>query len=84
MRKRVSDTAEYGDMTRGKVIVDQRTRKKMKKILKDIQSGKFAREWIKENEEGRKNLDEMRKKEAAHPIEEVGKELRAMMPWMKE
>ncbi len=82
MRKRVSDTAEYGDMTRGKVVVDGRTRKKMKKILKDIQSGKFAREWIKENEEGRAKFEKMRKDEAGHKIEEVGERLRKMMPWM--
>lgn len=84
MRRRVSDTAEYGDMTRGKVVIDQRTRKKMKKMLKDVQSGKFAREWIKENEAGRPKFEQMRKDEAAHQIEQVGKELRGMMPWMKK
>jgi len=84
MRQRVSDTAEYGDMTRGKVVIDERARRKMKKMLKDIQSGKFAREWIKENEAGRPKFNEMRKKEAAHPIEEVGRKLRDMMPWMKK
>ena len=84
MRKRISDTAEYGDMTRGKVIIDKRTRKKMKKLLKDVQSGKFAREWIKENEAGRPKFNELRKQEAAHPIEEVGRRLREMMPWMKK
>ena len=84
MRQRVSDTAEYGDMTRGKEVIDERTRKKMKKLLKDVRSGKFAREWIKENEAGRPNFNEMRKKEAAHPIEEVGKRLRGMMPWMEK
>ncbi|MFH1245116.1 MAG: ketol-acid reductoisomerase [Candidatus Omnitrophota bacterium] len=82
MRQRVSDTAEYGDMTRGKVIIDEKTRKKMKKMLKNIQSGKFAREWIKENETGRVKFNEMRQQEAKHPIEEVGARLRAMMPWM--
>ncbi len=84
MRQRVSDTAEYGDMTRGKVVIDERTRKKMKKLLKDVRSGKFAREWIKENEAGRPKFNEMRKKEAAHPVEEVGRKLREMMPWMKK
>ncbi len=83
MRKRISDTAEYGDMTRGKVIIDERTRKKMKRLLKDVQSGKFAREWIKENEAGGLKFKELRKQEAAHPIEEVGRRLREMMPWMK-
>jgi ketol-acid reductoisomerase len=83
MRKRVSDTAEYGDMTRGKVVIDERARKKMKKMLKDVQSGKFAREWIKENEAGCPKFNEMRKQGAAHPIEKVGENLRGMMPWMK-
>ncbi|MFH1045857.1 MAG: ketol-acid reductoisomerase [Candidatus Omnitrophota bacterium] len=83
MRQRVSDTAEYGDMTRGKVIINDQTRKRMKKMLKDVQTGKFAREWIKENEAGRPKFNEMRKKEAGHKIEEVGKRLREMMPWMK-
>ncbi len=83
MRQRVSDTAEYGDMTRGKVVIDERARKRMKKMLKDVQSGKFAREWIKENEAGRPKFNEMRKQGAAHPIEEVGARLREMMPWMK-
>ncbi len=84
MRSRVSDTAEYGDMTRGKVIIDARTRKKMKKLLKDVQSGKFAREWIRENELSRSKFNELRKQEAAHPIEEVGRRLREMMPWMQK
>ena len=83
MRQRVSDTAEYGDMSRGKAVIDERTRKKMKKLLKDVRSGKFAREWIRENEAGRTRFNEMRKKEAAHPIEGVGRKLREMMPWMK-
>ena len=83
MRKRVSDTAEYGDMTRGKVVINEQTRKRMKKILKDVQSGKFAREWIKENEDGRHNFNDMKNKESGHKIEEVGKQLREMMPWMK-
>ncbi|MBN3039347.1 MAG: ketol-acid reductoisomerase [Candidatus Omnitrophica bacterium] len=84
MRKRVSDTAEYGDMTRGKVVINQQTRKKMKKLLKDVRSGKFAREWIKENEAGRPKFNQLRQQEAGHQIEEVGRRLREMMPWMKE
>ena len=84
MRKRVSDTAEYGDYSRGPRIITERTRKEMKKILKEIQSGKFAREWIRENKQGRPNFSKMREDSEKHPIEKVGKELRAMMPWMKK
>jgi ketol-acid reductoisomerase len=84
MRARVSDTAEYGDYTRGSRIITDRTRKEMQKILKEIQSGKFAREWMKENKTGRKNLEKYRKAAANHPIEKVGKELRGMMTWMKK
>ena len=84
MRKRVSDTAEYGDVTRGKRIITGRTRKEMKKILSEIQKGKFAREWMRENKKGRPNFSKMREEGATHQIEKVGKELRAMMPWMKK
>jgi ketol-acid reductoisomerase len=84
MRSRVSDTAEYGDLTRGKRIINARTRKEMKKLLKEIQSGKFAREWMRENKRGRPNFNAMRETEKAHPIEKVGADLRAMMPWMKK
>ncbi len=84
MRKRVSDTAEYGDMTRGKRIVNERTRREMKKILKEIQKGKFAKEWMSENKNGRKNFLKMRKAGEKHPVEKVGKKLRAMMSWMKK
>ena len=84
MRRRVSNTACYGDLTRGPMIITEKTRKTMKKMLKDIQSGKFAREWIKENETGRANFDKLLKAGDTHPIEEVGKKLRAMMPWMKK
>ncbi len=83
MRKRVSDTAEYGDLTRGPRIITEKTRKEMKKILKEIRSGKFAREWIKENEAGRPVFNDLKKKGDTHPIEVVGKKLRAMMPWME-
>ncbi len=83
MRRRVSNTACYGDITRGKRIISERTRKEMKKILKEVRSGKFAREWIKENEMGRPNFNSILKKEDEHPIEKVGVELRKMMPWMK-
>jgi len=84
MRQRVSDTAEYGDYTRGKRVISQRTRKEMAKILKEVQSGKFAREWIRENKRGRENFKKMRDENARHPIESIGEQLRSMMPWMKE
>ena len=84
MRKRVSDTAEYGDYTRGKRIVSERTRKEMQKILKEIQSGKFAREWMRENKKGRPNFSKMREDQDKHQIEEVGKRLRGMMSWIKK
>jgi ketol-acid reductoisomerase len=84
MRKRVSDTAEYGDLTRGKRIITSQTRKEMKRILQEIQSGKFAKEWIKENEAGRPLFNELRKKDDSHLIEKTGRELRQMMPWMRK
>jgi ketol-acid reductoisomerase len=84
MRKRVSDTAEYGDLTRGKRIVTEKTRKEMKKILKEIQKGKFAKEWMAENKNGRKNFIKMRKEGENHPIEKVGEKLRGLMSWMKK
>jgi ketol-acid reductoisomerase len=84
MRRRVSNTACYGDLTRGPMIITEKTRKTMQKLLKDIKSGKFAREWIKENENGRPVFNELLKKGDEHPIEEVGKKLREMMPWMKK
>jgi ketol-acid reductoisomerase len=83
MRYSVSDTAEYGDLTRGKRVVNQETRKEMKKILQEIQDGAFAREWILENKVGRPAFNAMRQREQKHPIEQVGKKLRAMMPWIK-
>jgi len=84
MRRRVSNTATYGDLTRGPKIITEKTRKTMKKMLKDIKSGKFAREWIKENEAGRPNFNKLLADGDNHPIEKVGKELRDMMPWMKK
>ncbi|MBM3249914.1 MAG: ketol-acid reductoisomerase [Candidatus Omnitrophica bacterium] len=84
MRRRVSNTACYGDLTRGPVIINERTRKTMQKMLKEIKSGKFAREWIKENEEGRPNFNRLLDEGDKHPIEEVGKKLRDMMPWMRK
>jgi len=82
MRYSISDTAEYGDVTRGPRIVNARTKAEMKKILKEIQSGKFAREWVAESESGRANFNALRKQGADHQIEEVGARLRAMMPFL--
>ncbi len=82
MRYSISDTAEYGDVTRGPRVITPATKKQMQKILKEIQSGKFAREWIKESETGRVNFNALREAGAKHQIEEVGKRLRSMMPWI--
>ncbi|MBU6226056.1 MAG: ketol-acid reductoisomerase [Acidobacteria bacterium] len=82
MRYSISDTAEYGDVTRGPRIITPTTKKQMQKILKEIQSGKFAKEWIAESESGRAKFNELRAAGAAHQIEEVGKRLRGMMPWI--
>jgi ketol-acid reductoisomerase len=84
MRRRVSNTACYGDLTRGPKVINEKTRKIMGKLLKDIKSGKFAREWIKENEQGRPNFNKLLAEGDKHQIEEVGKKLREMMPWMKK
>lgn len=84
MRRGVSNTACYGDLTRGRRIITEKTRKEMKKILKEIKSGKFAREWIKENEQGRPNFNKLLSEGDNHLIEKVGRELREMMPWMKK
>lgn len=84
MRRRVSNTACYGDLSKGPLIINQKTRKTMQKLLKDIKSGKFAREWIKENEAGRPNFNRLLEEGDKHPIEAVGKQLREMMPWMKK
>jgi ketol-acid reductoisomerase len=84
MRRGVSNTACYGDLSRGPRIITERTRKEMKKILKEIKSGKFAREWIKENEMGRPNFNRLLQEGDNHKIEQVGKQLREMMPWMKK
>src|SRR5664279_4389959 len=82
MRYSISDTAEYGDMTRGSRIINSGTKDEMKKILGEIQSGQFAKEWIAENEAGRPNFDRLREESAQHPIEAVGTQLRSMMPWI--
>lgn len=83
MRYSISNTAEYGDLTRGPRIVNEQTKAEMRKILKEIQSGEFAREWVAENETGGKRFPELRAKAAQHPIEQVGARLREMMPWIR-
>ncbi|MGD9793161.1 MAG: ketol-acid reductoisomerase [Acidimicrobiia bacterium] len=82
MRYSISDTAEYGDVTRGPRIITPSTKAEMKKILEEITSGKFADEWIAESESGRKNFGALQDKGRAHPIEVVGGQLRSMMPWI--
>jgi ketol-acid reductoisomerase len=84
MRYSVSNTAEYGDLTRGKRIIDERARASMREILGEIQNGDFAREWIAENKAGQENFLRMREEEKGHQIEREGKELRAMMPWIDQ
>ena len=84
MRDSISNTAEYGDYTRGSRIVSDRTRTEMNQILKEIQSGQFAREFVVENISGKPGFAAMRRQEAAHNIESVGKDLRAMFSWLKD
>jgi ketol-acid reductoisomerase len=84
MRFSISNTAEYGDMTRGKRVVGEESRAAMKEVLEEIQSGKFAREWIAENRAGGESFDRMRGEAAGHQIEGVGKDLRDMMPWIDQ
>jgi ketol-acid reductoisomerase len=83
MRYSISNTAEYGDMTRGKRVIGEESRAAMKQILGEIQSGEFAKEWIAENRAGGENLARMREEGAKHEVEEVGGELRDMMPWIE-
>ena len=84
MRYSVSDTAEYGDYSRGPVVVDEHVKENMKKVLAAVQDGSFAREWIAENDEGRPRFNRLRRENAEHPIESVGKELRGMMSFLKD
>lgn len=84
MRDSISNTAEYGDLTRGPRIITDETRKEMRQILKEIQTGQFAREFVLENQAGKPGFTAMRRREAEHPIEEVGKDLRAMFSWLKK
>jgi ketol-acid reductoisomerase len=82
MNYSISDTAEYGEMSRGPRIITPETKREMERILGEIRSGEFAKEWIAENEAGRPNFDAMRARNAQHPIEAVGAQLRSMMPWI--
>jgi ketol-acid reductoisomerase len=84
MRYSVSDTAEYGDYTRGPRVITEQTRAEMRKILSEIQSGEFARQWIAENKSGRKNFLAMREAAQHQPIEDVGRDLRSMMTFLKK
>ncbi|HYH02091.1 MAG TPA: ketol-acid reductoisomerase, partial [Bacillota bacterium] len=84
MRYSISDTAEYGDFMIGKRIVTDETKKEMQKVLKEIQTGEFAKQWLLENQVGRPNLNALRRIDAEHPLEVVGKKLRNMMSWIKK
>ena len=84
MRHSISNTAEYGDLTRGPIVIDQDVKEKMKSLLEDVQSGRFAREWVLENQANQAVLQSLRRNEAEHDIEKVGKDLRSMMSWIEE
>jgi ketol-acid reductoisomerase len=82
MRYSISNTAEYGDYTRGPRIVNDAVKAEMKRVLDDIQSGRFAKEWVLENAAGQASFKAMRRRAAEHDIEKIGEKLRAMMPWI--
>ncbi len=84
MRYSISNTAEFGDYSRGPRLINEDTKKEMKKILSEIQSGGFAKEWMQEHQSGQTKFKAMRKKHAEHPIEEIGEKLRKLMPWIAE
>ena len=84
MRYSISNTAEYGDMTRGPRVIGPEVREAMKRVLADIQSGEFAKEWIAENRAGAENFNRMRDEASGHQIESVGRDLRSMMPWIDQ
>ena len=84
MRSSISDTAEFGDLTRGRRVVTAETRQRMKKILEEVQTGQFAKEWMQENQVGRPVYNARKRRDAEHQIEEVGARLRGMMSWLKE
>jgi ketol-acid reductoisomerase len=83
MRDSISNTAEYGDLTRGPRVIGEETRAAMKQILSDIQSGEFAKEWIAENRAGQENFQRMRSEQQGHQVEKVGSDIRSMFPWLK-
>jgi len=82
MRYSISNTAQYGDMTRGPSVINDETKRRMKSLLAEVQSGAFAREWMKENRNGRQRFQELSGKTKEHQIERVGAQLRGMMPWL--
>ena len=84
MRYSISDTAEYGDYSRGPQVIDSHVRENMRRVLQQVQNGEFAREWILENQAGRPAFNKLRQRAAAHPSEEVGEELRGMMAWLHQ
>jgi ketol-acid reductoisomerase len=84
MRFSVSETAKYGDITRGPRVINAATKREMRKILSEIQSGKFTRQWVAEYKGGLKRYNRLLKRAAAHRIERVGQRLRSMMPWMSK
>jgi len=83
MHRFISETAKYGDLTRGPRVVNKATKREMKKILTEIQQGKFARQWISESKRGRRKYSRLLKKDLNHSIEKVGAKLRARMPWLE-
>ena len=83
MRYSISDTAEHGDYTGGPRLITEETREEMRRMLKEIQDGTYARRWIEEDKNGRPWFNETRRREQQHPIEEVGATLRALMPFLK-
>jgi len=84
MRYSISDTAEYGDYTRGRRIINEETRNRMREVLREIQTGQFAKEWILENKAGRPVYHALKRMEEGHLAEKVGAKLREMMPWLKK
>jgi ketol-acid reductoisomerase len=84
MRYSISNTAQYGDMTRGPLVVNDETKRRMKGLLAEIQSGAFARDWMKESRNGRPRFQQLDSEAREHPIEQVGARLRKMMPWLSE
>jgi ketol-acid reductoisomerase len=84
MRDSISNTAEFGDLVIGRRIINEQTRQEMKKVLSEIQSGEFANRWIEENKAGRPVFNALAQKDAEHPIEKIGANLRKMMKWIKK